>query len=36
MTIRRQLTFSFLGILILLGSNLLIYVWTDAKHEAAL
>jgi HAMP domain-containing protein len=35
MTIRRQLTFSYLSILILLGSNLLIYLWTDAKREAA-
>jgi signal transduction histidine kinase/CheY-like chemotaxis protein len=35
MTIRRQLTFSYLGILTLLASNLLIYLWTDAKREAA-
>ena len=35
MTIRRQLTFSYLGILILLGSNLLIYLWTDTKRQAA-
>jgi signal transduction histidine kinase/DNA-binding response OmpR family regulator len=35
MTIRRQLTFSYLGILALLGSNLLIYLWTDAKSDAA-
>src|SRR5277367_414246 len=35
MTIRRQLTFSYLGIILLLGINLLIYLWTDAKREAA-
>ncbi len=35
MTIRRQLTLSYLGILLLLGCNLLIYLWTDAKREAA-
>src|SRR5579862_9357467 len=35
MTIRRQLTLSYLGILILLGCNLLIYLWTDTKREAA-
>ncbi len=35
MTIRRQLTYSYLGILILLGSNLVIYLWTDSKREAA-
>jgi signal transduction histidine kinase/CheY-like chemotaxis protein len=35
MTIRRQLTFSYVGILILLACNLLIYLWTDTKREAA-
>ncbi len=35
MTIRRQLTFSYVSILILLGCNLLIYFWTDVKREAA-
>ena len=35
MTIRRQLTLSYLGILLLLGCNLLIYLWTDARREAA-
>jgi signal transduction histidine kinase/DNA-binding response OmpR family regulator len=35
MTIRRQLTFSYVGILILLACNLLIYLWTDTKREMA-
>jgi signal transduction histidine kinase/DNA-binding response OmpR family regulator len=35
MTIRRRLTFSYLGILSLLGCNLLVYLWTDNKREAA-
>src|SRR5712675_55116 len=35
MTIRRQLSLSYLGILLLLGCNLLIYLWTDTKREAA-
>jgi signal transduction histidine kinase/DNA-binding response OmpR family regulator len=35
MTIRRQLTFSYAGILILLACNLLIYLWTDTQREAA-
>src|SRR5271170_7845113 len=35
MTIRRQLALSYLGILILLGCNLLIYLWTETKREAA-
>ncbi len=35
MTIRRQLTLSYLGILFLLGCNLLTYLWTDVKREAA-
>src|ERR1700691_2719754 len=35
MTIRRQLTLSYLSILMLLGCNLLIYLWTDTKREAA-
>src|SRR5580658_2113012 len=35
MTIRRQLTLSYLGILTLLGCNMLIYFWTDTKREAA-
>ena len=35
MTIRRQLTFSYFGILILLGCNLLIYLWADTKRELA-
>src|SRR5579862_367656 len=35
MTIRRQLTLSYLSILLLLGCNLLIYLWTDTKREAA-
>lgn len=35
MTIRRQLTLSYLGILLLLGCNLLTYLWTDVKREAA-
>jgi signal transduction histidine kinase/CheY-like chemotaxis protein len=35
MTIRRQLTLSYLGILFLLGCNLLIYLWTDTKRERA-
>ena len=35
MTIRRQLTLSYLGILTLLGCNMLIYLWTDTKREAA-
>ncbi len=36
MTIRRQLSLSYLGILLLLACNLLIYLWTDTKREAAL
>ena len=36
MIIRRQLTPSYLGILIMLGCNLLIYLWTDTKREAAM
>jgi signal transduction histidine kinase/CheY-like chemotaxis protein len=35
MTIRRQLTLSYLSILFLLGCNLLIYLWTDTRREAA-
>ena len=35
MTIRRQLTLSYLGILLLLGCNLLTYLWTDVQREAA-
>ncbi len=35
MTIRRQLSLSYLGILLLLACNLLIYLWTDTKREAA-
>ncbi len=35
MTIRRQLTLSYLCILLLLGCNLLIYLWTDTRREAA-
>ena len=35
MTIRRQLTLSYLGILLLLGCNMLTYLWTDTKREAA-
>ena len=35
MTIRRQLTLSYLGILLLLACNLLLYLWTDTKREAA-
>src|SRR5580698_5844254 len=35
MTIRRQLALSYLGILSLLGCNLLIYLWTDTRREAA-
>ena len=35
MTIRRQLTLSYLSILLLLGCNLLTYLWTDVKREAA-
>ena len=35
MTIRRQLTFSYLGILVLLGCNLLVYLWADTRREAA-
>jgi signal transduction histidine kinase/DNA-binding response OmpR family regulator len=35
MTIRRQLTLSYLGILLLLGCNLFTYLWTDVKREAA-
>src|SRR5436309_606141 len=35
MTIRRQLSLSYLGILLLLGCNLFIYLWTDTKREAA-
>lgn len=35
MTIRRQLTLSYLGILTLLACNLLLYLWTDAKRQAA-
>src|SRR5271170_4961259 len=35
MTIRRQLALSYLGILLLLGCNLLIYLWTETKREAA-
>src|SRR5580704_11689137 len=35
MTIRRQLTLSYLGILLLLGCNMLTYLWTDVKREAA-
>src|SRR5260221_3130754 len=35
MTIRRQLSLSYVGILLLLGCNLLIYLWTDTKREAA-
>ena len=34
MTIRRQLTLSYLGILLLLACNLLLYLWTDTKREA--
>src|ERR1022692_584206 len=35
MTIRRQLTVSYLCILMLLGCNMLLYLWTDTKREAA-
>src|SRR5579863_114550 len=35
MTIRRQLTLSYLGILLLLGCNMVTYLWTDVKREAA-
>src|SRR5580658_8498263 len=35
MTIRRQLAISYLGILMLLGWNLVVYLWTDTKREAA-
>src|ERR1700692_959710 len=35
MTIRRQLTLSYLAILTLLGCNMLIYLWTDTRREAA-
>jgi signal transduction histidine kinase len=34
MTIRRRLTFSYIGILILLGLNLGIYLWGDMKRAA--
>ena len=35
MTIRRQLTLSYLGILTLLSANLISYLWTNAKRNAA-
>ena len=35
MTIRRQLTLSYLMILVLLGSNLVIFFWTDFRRQAA-
>lgn len=35
MTIRRQLTLSYLSILALLACNMVIYFWTDTKREAA-
>src|SRR6266700_3857016 len=35
MTIRRQLTLSYLGILSLLSANLITYLWTNAKRNAA-
>ncbi|PYS05990.1 MAG: hypothetical protein DMG17_33225 [Acidobacteria bacterium] len=35
MTIRRQLTLSYLGILTLLSANLITYLWTNAKRNAA-
>ncbi len=35
MTLRRQLALSYLAIFTLLGSNLLIYFWTDTKRQTA-
>jgi signal transduction histidine kinase/CheY-like chemotaxis protein len=35
MTIRRQLTLSYLAILALLASNLIIFFWTDARRQSA-
>lgn len=35
MTIRRQLIFSSVGILSLLGCNLAFYLWTDTRRESA-
>ena len=35
MTIRRQLALSYMGILLLLGCNLLTSLWSDTKREAA-
>lgn len=35
MTIRRQLTLSYLGILALLACNLFVYLWADAKRGTA-
>jgi signal transduction histidine kinase/DNA-binding response OmpR family regulator len=35
MTIRRQLAYKNVGILLLLGCNLVTYLWTDARRDAA-
>jgi signal transduction histidine kinase/DNA-binding response OmpR family regulator len=36
MTIRRQLSLSYAGIITLLACNMLLYLWTDTKRQAAL